>query len=116
MTLNTSWFEISVTNLKRAMNFYSHVFSVKFQVEDIHGNEMAIFPDRVGALAKGDSYRPSKHGTRIYLNVESIDEVIKKTIEKDGKVLFPKTSVGIYGFVAEIEDSEGNCIALSSMH
>jgi len=116
MTVSTSWFEISVADLKRAMNFYSHVFGVKFQVESIHGNDMAIFPNRVGALAKGDSYKPSKYGTRIYLNVESVDEVIKKAMEKDGKVLFPKTSVGIYGFVAEIEDSEGNCIALSSMH
>ena len=112
----TSYFEIPVTDLKRAMNFYSYVFGVKFQVESAHDNEMAIFPDRVGALAKGNSYKPSRHGTRIYLNVKSIDEVIKKAIEKDGKVLFPKTPVGIYGFVAEIEDSEENCIAISSMH
>ncbi len=114
--LTASYFEIPVTDLKRAINFYSYVFGVNFQVESIHGNEMAMFPDRVGALAKGDSYKPSRHGTRIYLNVKSIDEVIKKAIEKDGKVLFPKTSVGIYGFVAEVEDSEGNCIAISSMN
>ncbi len=114
MTLSTSWFEISVTDLTRAMNFYSHVFGVEFRVESIHRNEMAIFPDRVGALAKGASYKPSKYGTRIYLNVENIDKVLKRAIEKDGKVLFPKTAVGVYGFVAEIEDSEGNCIALSS--
>jgi uncharacterized protein len=116
MTVGTSWFEISVADLKRAMDFYSHVFGVKFEVENTHGNEMAIFPNRIGALAKGDSYKPSKSGTRIYLNVESVDEVIKRAMERKGKVLFPKTSVGVYGFVAEIEDSEGNCIALSSMH
>jgi hypothetical protein len=28
-------------------------------------------------------------------------------------VLFPKTSIGELGWVAELEDSEGNCIALS---
>lgn len=114
--VTASWFEISVTNLKRAMDFYSYVFGVTFQVESIHGNEMAMFPNRAGALAKGDSYKPSKDGTRVYLTVENIDEVIKKAIEKNGKVLFPKTSVGKYGFVAEIEDSEGNCIAVNSTH
>lgn len=112
--MSSSYFEISVTDLKRAMNFYSHVFGVEFEVESIHGNEMAIFPNGVGALAKGESYKPSKCGTRIYLNVKNVDVAIKKALEKDGKVLFPKTSVGIYGFVAEIEDSEGNCIALNS--
>lgn len=116
MAISTSWFEISVTDLKRAMDFYSNVFNITLQSESVHGNEMAVFPNRIGALMKGESYHPSKDGTRIYLNVESIDEVLKRTAEKDGKVLFPKTSVGEYGFVAEIEDSEGNCIALSSMH
>lgn len=77
---------------------------------------MAVFPNRVGALLKGGSYKPSKDGTRIYFNVKRVDEVIRKTLEKDGKVLFPKTPAGTYGFVAEIEDSEGNCIAVNSMH
>lgn len=116
MTLSTSWFEISVTDLERAIDFYSHVFDVTLQVESIHDNEMAIFPGRIGALMKGDSYKPSKFGTRIYLNIENIEGVLKRALEKGGKELFPKTSVGKYGFVSEIEDSEGNCIALSSMN
>lgn len=113
--LTVSYFEISVTDLKRAMDFYSFVFDVEFKVENIDGVESAVFPGRIGSLAKGESYEPSKGGTRVYFDVESIDETMKKVLEKGGKELYPKTSIGKYGFVAEFEDSEGNCIALSSM-
>ena len=110
-----SYFEISVTDLKRAMDFYSSVFDVEFKIENIDGVELAFFPNNVGALARGESYKPSKDGTRIYFDVESIDETMKKVLEKGGEELYPKTSIGEFGFVAEFEDSEGNCIALSSM-
>lgn len=118
--VTASYFEISVSDLKRAMDFYSYVFGVKFKVEDIDGIQIALFPDPKGkgaqaALAYGDSYKPSKNGTRIYFDVDSIDETMKKALEKGGKELYPKTSIGELGFVAEFEDSEGNCIALSSM-
>jgi hypothetical protein len=39
-----SYFEIPVTNLERAMKFYSSVFGCDFSKENIHGNEMALFP------------------------------------------------------------------------
>ena len=113
--ITVSYFEISVTDLERAMDFYSFVFGISFVIKDIHGNEFAFFPNNIGALAKGESYKPSKDGTRIYFDVESIDEIMKNVLEKGGKELFPKTSTGGFGFVAEFEDSEGNCVALSSM-
>ena len=113
--ITVSYFEISVTNLKRAMDFYSFVFGIDFEIKNIHGNEFAFFPNNIGALAKGESYKPSKDGTRIYFDVESIDEIMKNVLEKGGKELFPKTSTGGFGSVAEFEDSEGNCVALSSM-
>ena len=113
--ITVSYFEISVSDLKRAMDFYSFVFGVDFEIKHIHGNEFAFFPNNIGALAKGESYKPSKDGTRIYVTVERIDEIMKNVLEKGGKELFPKTSTGEFGFVAEFEDSEGNCIALSSM-
>ena len=112
--ITTSYFEISVTDLKRAMDFYSFVFGIDFEIKNIHGNEFAFFPNNIGSLAKGESYKPSKDGARIYFNVDSINETMKKVLGKGGKELFPKTSTGDFGFVAEFEDSEGNCITLSS--
>lgn len=113
-----SYFEIPVSDIDRAIKFYSSVFGYDFTRETIHGNEMAMFPLNSdaegigGALAKGEIYVPSKTGSLIYLNVQSIDKTLE-AIEKHGNaILFPKTKAGDYGFVAEFEDSEGNRVAL----
>ncbi len=112
------YFEIPVTNIDRAMKFYSAVFNFTFEKEIIDKNEMALFPFNendlgiTGALAKGEIYKPSKNGTLIYLRAENIDETLKLALQNGGKVLYPKTSNGDLGFVAEFEDSEGNRIAL----
>lgn len=112
------YFEIPVTDLGRAVAFYSYVFGLEFELADIDGNEMALFPETEGgasgALAKGESYRPSPDGPRLYFTVESIDETMARALERGGRELYPKTDIGDLGFVAEFSDSEGNCIALSS--
>lgn len=115
------YFEIPVTDLERAIAFYNAVFGYQFERVDIDGNAMALFPafDKAngitGALAKGNSYTPGKQGSRIYFSVVSIEETLQKVKLTGGKVLYPETSVGAYGSVAEFEDSEGNCIALHSV-
>lgn len=104
------YFEIPVIDMQRAMAFYRAVFEFDFEVEEIHGNQMAMLPffqdgtGISGALAYGEIYQPSKQGTLIYL--------FSPDIEAGGKVLFPKTKAGDYAWVAEIEDSEGNRIGL----
>jgi uncharacterized protein len=112
------YFEIPVTNVDRAIKFYAAVFNFKFEKETIDKNEMALFPFTEndlgisGALAKGEIYKPSKNGTLIYFRTENIDDTLKLAVQNGGKILYPKTSNGDLGFVAEFEDSEGNRIAL----
>ena len=113
-----SYFEIPVSNLKRATVFYSEVFGYDFEFEEIHGNQMALFPfsnDKpgiTGALAQGDIYKPTKEGTLIYFHVRDISTTLLMITKNGGKILFPKTEVGSYGYVAEFEDSEGNRVGL----
>jgi len=115
-----SYFEIPVVDLDRSIEFYSRVFGVNLERTTIDGHEMALFPETTdgqgatGALAKGESYIPSVDGTRVYFAVDDIDDVLARVSDLGGKVLYPKTSIGELGFVAEFEDSEGNRIALSS--
>ncbi len=112
------YFEIPVTDLDRATKFYTAVFNFNFEKEVIDKNEMALFPftDKhsgiSGALAKGEIYKPTKDGVIIYFKTENIDSTLKLVNELGGKILYPKTSNGDIGFVAEFEDSEGNRIAL----
>jgi uncharacterized protein len=112
------YFEIPVTDIARAIKFYEAVFSFDFEKDTIDNNEMALFPFTEngsgisGALAKGEIYKPTKSGTLIYFKTENINETLKLVQQYGGKILFPETSNGELGFVAEFEDSEGNRIAL----
>lgn len=112
------YFEIPVTDIDRAVKFYKSVFNFGFSKEVIDHNEMALFPFNdeyrgiSGALAKGEVYKPAKDGVIIYFNSVNIDETLKLAVENGAQILYPKTSVGELGFVAEVEDSEGNRIAL----
>ncbi len=112
------YFEIPVADMDRAVAFYAKTFEVTFERQTIDGNEMALFPYRAGgegatgALAKGASYLPSRHGTRVYFSTPDLDATLRRAVAAGGKVLYPRTDTGDYGFVAEFEDSEGNCIAL----
>jgi uncharacterized protein len=113
------YFEIPVTDLERAIGFYSTVFGFDFERVEIDGNHMANFPvfddapGITGALAQGDSYAPGQQGARLYFATSSIDDTLRSVERVGGRILYPKTSIGEYGWVAEFEDSEGNCIALS---
>lgn len=112
------YFEIPVQDLHRAISFYETLFAISMEREEIDGNQYAHFPSVSdgpgisGALALGESYLPSRVGTRIYLSVDSIDETLGRVVDLGGEILYPKTAIGVYGFVAEFADSEGNCVAL----
>jgi predicted enzyme related to lactoylglutathione lyase len=112
------YFEIPVLDLDRACDFYSKVFDTTLTQDVVDGYQMAFFESfdasfgASGALVVGDVYRPSHQGCFLYFGVESIDETVARALEHGGSVLYPKKSNGDLGFVAEIEDTEGNRIAL----
>lgn len=112
------YFEIPVLDLDRACHFYSKVFEATFTRDAVDGYQMALFessedsPGATGALVVGDVYIPSHQGCFLYFGVESIDETVARALEQGGSVLYPKKSNGELGFVAEIQDTEGNRIAL----
>jgi hypothetical protein len=110
-----SYFEIPVTDMDRAMGFYSSVFGVDFTRETVDGYDMAQFPPvdgaASGALAKGDVYVPTRNGVILYFTVTNIDETVARATAKGAAILYAKKDNGL-ALVAEIEDSEGNRIAL----
>lgn len=114
------FFEIPVTDMDRAVAFYESVFGVTFVRKVIDGNDMAFFPrddeapGASGALAKGETYQPSHAGCVIYFDVDDIDAVMTRVEQAGVAVLYPRTDIGEGGVVAEIEDIEGNRIALNA--
>jgi len=114
------YFEIPVADLDRAIEFYTAVFGFRLERQTIDGYDMALLPRNdeapgaSGGLAKGDVYIPSRTGAIVYFSVDDVDAALKRAEAEGGSVLYPKTAIGQAGFIAEIEDSEGNRIALHS--
>lgn len=115
-----AYVELPVADMERAMAFYADVLGLDFERQTIDGYDMALFPaaegaaGASGALVKGDVYVPGKTGPIVYFRVADIDAVLKRARARGAKILYDKKDVGAFGFVAEVEDSEGNRIALNA--
>ncbi|MBD2465191.1 VOC family protein [Oscillatoria sp. FACHB-1407] len=110
-----NWFEIPAVDFDRAVDFYSTVLGVEIQKADFMGEPQAFFPYEgtsvSGAIVKSDRLTPSMTGTLIYLNlttVENLELALTRVEPNGGKVLMGKTDIGDPGFIALIQDTEGN--------
>lgn len=127
MTNAISWFEIPVTDLDRAQQFYETIFGISLIPMDMPNIKMRMFPvdDPMtgigGALVNTGSdefFKPSAtEGTLIYLNANpDVQLVLDKIQVAGGKVIVPKTEISPeYGFMGVFIDSEGNRIGLHSL-
>lgn len=115
-----TWFEIPVSDIKRAATFYERVLGVSLDRNDMGGSEMAWFPMAQGApgaagtLIQGEGYTPSHNGSLVYISVGDIEGTLKKVAASGGKTIVPKMSIGEHGYIAHFEDCEGNRVALHS--
>ena len=118
-----SWFEIPVLNMERAKKFYETLLDVELSTLKIgETHEMALFPDAQdqetvsGGLMCGQGYTPSSEGALVYLNANpDLQNSSNRVAEAGGTVLMDKRQISEEaGFMAVIEDTEGNRIALHS--
>jgi predicted enzyme related to lactoylglutathione lyase len=115
------WFEIPVLDMDRAKSFYQHVFQ-RGEFIDLSGPEIAMFAfpgtprgiNASGALVRSSAHHPSMSGVLIYFSCVDCALEASRTAEKGGVILRDKFSVGQFGFVAVIQDTEGNMIGLHS--
>ena len=115
------WFEIYVNDLQRAKRFYETVFDVKLDKMDTPAPdiEMLSFPMQqdaagaAGALCKMPGYNPGA-GTIIYFACDDCAVEEARVERAGGKIQKPKTSIGQYGAISLIVDTEGNMIGLHS--
>jgi predicted enzyme related to lactoylglutathione lyase len=116
-----NWFEIPVSDFKRAVEFYNSILDCKMYEQEIMGSMMGFFPMEDpgigGAIIKSDKMRPSTDGTIVYLNGgEDLKIILDRVGPSGGKVLVPKTRISDeIGYFAEFLDTEGNKVALHSM-
>ena len=119
-----NWFEIPVTDLDRAIGFYTAVTRRPLQRMDfgVPGQEEAVFEtadqgERTGSLVKSAHAQPSQLGAVLYLNVEDdLDACLARVIAEGGSVAQGKTALppGLGSF-AHIVDTEGNKVGLHAL-
>ena len=116
------WFEIYVQNMARAKAFYESVFKVKLERLNNPEPEMWAFPmtmggtGTAGALVRMEG-GPSSGGNSvlIYFACEDCAVEAARVAQFGGRVEREKFSIGEYGYIALVRDTEGNMIGLHSM-
>lgn len=114
------WFELYVQDMPRAKAFYEAVFEVT--LESLPGTEyeMWAFPMEMeqygspGALIKMEGCPSGPGGTLVYFSCEDCATESIRAVEAGGAIFKEKFSIGPYGFIALVQDTEGNLIGLHS--
>ena len=116
------WFEIPVTDMDRAIKFYSTILDIELELHEMGPLIMAWFPadhnapGASGALVKHEeAYVPSKDGVLVYFSCEDVQSCIDKIEKAGGSVILNKKLIAEnVGYMGLAMDSEGNRIAFHS--
>jgi len=115
------WFEIYVDDMRRAKQFYESVFEVELGKLEGPDLDIQAFPSDMesygasGALVKMPGYPAGANSTIVYFSCADCAVEAKRAADAGGRIEKPKTSIGQYGFIALVVDTEGNVIGLHSL-
>ena len=115
------WFEIYVQDIGRARTFYETVFQIRLEKLGGADMEMWSFPAEMdrwgagGALVKVDGVASGGTGTLIYFACDDCAIEESRAEKAGGRIKQKKMSIGEYGFISLVFDTEGNMLGLHSM-
>lgn len=113
------WFEIYVQDMARARRFYEAVFQTRLERlqadHDIWAFPMAMEASgSAGALVHIPGI-PSGGSTLVYFACDDCAVEAARVEKAGGRIEKAKMSIGQYGAIALVVDTEGNMIGLHSM-
>ena len=114
------WFEIYVDDMPRAKRFYESVFEIT--LEKLGGTDIEIWAfggdkntyGAPGALVHIPGFRAGKNSVLVYFSCRDCGVEEKRVIEAGGRIEKSKFSIGQYGFISLVYDTEGNLFGLHS--
>ena len=115
-----NWFEIATKNLEKSKAFYQEVFKRDMNLIEMPDSKMYMFaggPDAagaVGAIVESKDNTPSAEGTVVYFDCDDCAVEAARVEAAGGKLLFPKMSIGEFGFISQFIDVDGNRLGLHS--
>ncbi len=120
-----TWFEIYVNDMARAKTFYETVLNKTMEAltdptESGNSIVMQAFPANMedygaaGALVKMEGFSAGGNSTLVYFGCEDCAVEESRVVDAGGKVERKKMSIGEFGFISLVVDTEGNMIGLHS--
>ena len=114
-----TWFEIPTADLDRAARFYEAMLGAPLRREVFGGTPMAVLPydgdPGIGGALVCDDARAPGAGTLVYLDTADLDGALARAAKGGGRVVLPRTPIGPHGFIAIVEDTEGNKVGLNQL-
>jgi uncharacterized protein len=115
------WFEIYVNDMQRACAFYEKVLALKLEKLPGIDIDMRTFPmspegtGASGALVKMEGFAVGGNSTLVYFSCQDCQVEELRVKAAGGRIHRGKISIGEYGFVSLVFDTEGNMFGLHSM-
>jgi len=115
------WFEVYVQDMARARAFYETVLGVTLSRLGGPDMEMWTFPSQPGASGAGGALvqvpgvASGGSGTMVYFGCADCALEEGRVVAAGGRIYRPKMSIGQYGFISLVFDTEGNMIGLHSL-
>jgi predicted enzyme related to lactoylglutathione lyase len=116
-----NWFEIYVQDMERARRFYESVFETKLERLNSGDLEMWAFtmatdaPGSAGSLVRMPGLPSGGNSTIVYFSCADCAVEAGRAATAGGRVHREKMSIGQYGFIALVYDTEGNMVGLHSL-
>jgi len=115
------WFEIYVQDMARARAFYEAVFGVT--LARLEGGDLEMWAFAMGqegygasgALVRMPGVPSGGNSVIVYFSCADCAIEADKAVKAGGQIQKPKFSIGRYGHIALVLDTEGNLIGLHSM-
>lgn len=115
-----TWFEIYVDDIDRAKAFYEGTFQCTLRRLQNAELEMWAFSFETqdsgasGALIHMPGMSAGGNSTIVYFQCEDCSVEATRAVEQGGRIFKSKFSIGEYGFISLLYDTEGNMIGLVS--
>ena len=119
MSHNIAWYDIPALNLDRAIAFYSAVLGAEVEKKQVGDTLLGLLPTpdggRMGCIRVTPGFKPSIDGIAISFNVDGrLKQAVAAAKTFGGAVRKDIHSIGPFGFMAKITDSEGNGFSLQA--
>ncbi|MCU6434670.1 VOC family protein [Undibacterium sp. Jales W-56] len=115
------WFEIYVQDIERAKTFYQTVFQITLEKLNSPDIDMWAFPANMdgwgagGSLVRMPGYPSGGNSTLVYFSCADCAVEEGRVVAAGGRIQREKMSIGEYGFISLIFDTEGNMVGLHSL-